>query len=470
MEYEYKTIIEPFRIKVVEPLPKLTRNERVAALEKAHFNLFSLPARAVTFDLLTDSGTSAMSAHQWAGIMEGDESYAGSISFEHFEQTIQDLTGMEFVIPTHQGRSAEYLLMRSQVKRKQVVVGNTHFDTTRANIENAGAEALDFPSPANLDSSSLDPFKGNMDLDKLGRYLEANSANTRGGFAAHAKVAMAIVTITNNSVGGQPVSLDNIRATRELLNSYGIPLFIDCARFAENAYLVKSRDPRCKDWSVKKIAQEFFSCADGALMSAKKDAFGNIGGFLATRRGELAQQIRNLMVITEGFPTYGGLAGRDLEALSIGLREVLDESYLAYRIRSVEYFGEGIEKAGFKTVKPFGGHAVYIDAGLSLPKIPPSQFPGWSLSVALFREIGIRSVEVGSVMLGKKDAKTGREIPAPKELVRLAVPRRVYTQSHVDYMVEGLAQLATTLGDLRGYRFIEEAPVLRHFTSKFAPL
>ncbi len=460
MDYKFKTIIEPFRIKVVEPLPMLTRRERELALENAHFNLFSLPARTVTFDLLTDSGTSAMSAHQWAGVMEGDESYAGSVSFDHFERAIQDLTGMEFVIPTHQGRSAEYLLTKSLVKSGQVVVGNTHFDTTRANIENAGAEALDFPSPANQEAGSLDPFKGNIDLEKLAAYFKTNSS----------RVAMAIMTVTNNAVGGQPVSLDNMKATRNLLDSHGIPLFIDCARFAENAYLLKCRDPRYKDWPVKRIAQEIFSLGDGALMSAKKDAFGNIGGFLAIRSPELARDLRNLMVVTEGFPTYGGLAGRDLEALAIGLEEVVNEEYLAYRIRSIEYFGEGIEKAGFKTIKPFGGHAVYIDAGASLPQVPPLQFPGLSLSVAMFRDIGIRSVEVGTLMLGKKDRKTGEEIPAPKELVRLAVPRRVYTQSHADYMIEGMSQLANTVSELRGYQFTEEAPVLRHFTSKFAPL
>ncbi len=460
MDYKFKTIIEPFRIKAVEPLPMLTCRERGLALEKAHFNLFSLPARMVTFDLLTDSGTSAMSARQWAGIMEGDESYAGSISYEHFERAVQDLTGMEFVIPTHQGRSAEYLLMRSLVKSGQVVIGNTHFDTTRANIENVGAEALDFPSPANRDSGSLDPFKGNIDLEKLAAYLKSNSS----------KVAMAIITITNNCVGGQPVSVDNMKAARDLLKPYGIPLFIDCARFAENAYLIKCGDPRYKDSPVKRIAQEIFLLGDGALMSAKKDAFGNIGGFLAIRSPEIARDIRNLMVITEGFPTYGGLAGRDLEALAIGLEEVLNEDYLAYRIRSIAYFGEGIEQAGFKTIKPFGGHAVYIDAGLSLPQIPPFEFPGLSLSVALFREIGIRSVEVGTLMLGRKDHKTGQEIVATKELVRLAFPRRVYTQSHADYMIEGMSQLAKTLSELRGYRFTEESPVLRHFTSKFAPL
>jgi tyrosine phenol-lyase len=457
MDFNYRTVIEPFRIKVVEPLPLPSRRERELALEKAYFNLFSLPARSVTFDLLTDSGTSAMSAHQWAGIMEGDESYAGSASFERFERAVQELTGMEFVIPTHQGRSAEYLLMKCLVKTGQVVVGNTHFETTRENIENAGAEALDFPSE---DSSALNPFKGDIGLANLATYLETNAP----------RVAAAIITVTNNAVGGQPVSLENIEAARDLLRPHGIPLFIDCARFAENDYFIKRRDPRYGDWPVKKIAQKMFTLADGALMSAKKDAFGNIGGFLALRCSGLATEIRNLMVVTEGFPTYGGLAGRDLEALAIGLEEVLDEDYLAYRIRSVEYFGEGIEAAGFNTVQPYGGHAVYIDAGLSLPHIAPPQFPGLSLSVALYRHIGIRSVEVGTVMLGRKHRETGLDIPASRELVRLAMPRRVYTQSHIDYMIEGLSQLANMTGTLRGYRFIEEAPVLRHFTSKFAPL
>jgi tyrosine phenol-lyase len=456
-DLKYETVIEPFRIKVVEPLPLLSRRERELALEAAYFNVFSLPARTVTFDLLTDSGTSAMSARQWAGMMEGDESYAGSMSFERFERAIQDLTGMEYVIPTHQGRSAEYLLMKSLVGSGQGVVGNTHFDTTRANIESAGAEALDFPNP---DGGELLPFKGNVDLAKLDDYLKTHAS----------RVALAIITVTNNAVGGQPVSLDNIAAARDLLRPHGIPLFIDCARFAENAYLIKRRDPRYGDWPVGKIARTMFALSDGALMSAKKDAFGNIGGFLALRSTELAGAIRSLMVVTEGFPTYGGLAGRDLEALAIGIEEVLNEDYLAYRIRSVQYFGEGIEAAGFHTVKPYGGHAVYIDAGAVLPHIPPSQFPGLSLSVALYRHIGIRSVEVGTLMLGRKDTKTGEDIQAPKELVRLAIPRRVYTQSHVDYMIEGLSQLANMTDSFRGYRFIEEAPVLRHFTSKFAPL
>lgn len=458
VEFQYKTIIEPFRIKMVEPLPILSTAQRRQILDRAHYNLFSIPAKHVTFDLLTDSGTSAMSARQWAGMMVGDESYAGSVSFENFEKSVQDITGMEFVIPTHQGRSAEYLLMKSSVSHGQKVIGNTHFDTTRANIENVGAEALDLPDETAKDSEKIEPFKGNINLPALKKELAAGPG----------KIALVIITATNNSVGGQPVSMANIRAASELLKSHGIPLFIDAARFAENAFFIKKREDGYADRPVKAIAQEMFSYADGALMSAKKDAFGNIGGFLAVRSPKLAQTLRNLMVITEGFPTYGGLAGRDLEALAVGLREILDEDYLTYRTRSVEYFGEGIEAAGFKTVKPYGGHAVYIDAGLSLPRIPAREFPGQSLSVALYEHIGLRSVEVGSVMLGRRDPKTGEEIPAMKELVRLAIPRRVYTQSHVDYMLEGMRQLARFMDQLPRYKFVEQAPVLRHFTAKFA--
>lgn len=460
MEFKYKTIIEPFRIKMIESMPILTTAQRRQVLKEANYNLFTIPARHVTFDLLTDSGTSAMSAEQWAGMMIGDESYAGSKSYEHFEKTVQDLTSLEFVVPTHQGRSAEHLLMKAAEVQGKTVIGNTHFDTTRANIETSGGEALDLPSPANKVSTAPEPFKGNIDTVALQEYLKKNAAKT----------SMIIMTVTNNSVGGQPVSMANIKETKKIASEHGIPMFIDCARFAENAYFIKHREEGYKNKTVKAIAQEMFSYADGALMSAKKDAFGNIGGFLAVKSKELAKTIRNLMVITEGFPTYGGLAGRDLEALAIGLKEIVDENYLSYRIRSVEYFGQGIEEAGFKTIKPYGGHAVYIDAGLTLPNIPALKFPGQSLSVALFEHIGIRSVEVGTVMLGRRDPKTGVEHPAPKELVRLAMPRRVYTQSHVDYMLEGIQQLSKILPELPGYEFVEQAPVLRHFTAKFKPV
>ncbi len=455
-----KTIIEPFRIKSVEPIRSLSAQERTARLEEAGYNLFKLKAQDVTFDLLTDSGTSAMSARQWAGIMVGDESYAGSPSFQRFEKTVQDLTGLPHVIPTHQGRSAEFLLMQAlSLGKGDIVAGNTHFDTTRANIEHSGAKALDLPCREGEDTQSEAPFKGNVDLDALAKLLARDAGRVR----------LVIVTVTNNSVGGQPVSMENIRGARRLLEPHRIPLFIDAARFAENAFFIRKREKGFGEKPVGEIAREMFSLCDGALMSAKKDAFGNIGGFLAIRNTELAEAVRSLMVITEGFPTYGGLAGRDLEALAIGLQEILDEDYLTYRLRSTEYFGEGIRAAGIPVVRPIGGHAVYIDAGTALPHIPWNHYPGQSMSVALYEGIGIRSVEVGSVMLGSRDPVTGEEKPAPRELVRLAIPRRVYTQSHVDYMIEMIGHLARRLGELRGYEIVWQPPVLRHFTAKFRP-
>ncbi len=452
-----KTIFEPFRIKVVEPLPVLDRAERIDAIRSSHFNLFSLPAERVTFDLLTDSGTSAMSSGQWSAMMLGDESYAGSKSYYKFQDAVQKITGMPYIIPTHQGRSAEALLCQAVLKPGMVVPGNTHFDTTRANIESKQAEALDLRSKESNHSEVSYPFKGNIDLSALKAICQSKRN----------QIPFVILTITNNSVGGQPVSLENIEATSALLKNYGIPLFIDAARFAENSYFIKVREKKYENDSIEKIAQKIFSYADGVLMSAKKDAFANIGGFLAVKDQGLAELVRALMVITEGFPTYGGLAGRDLEAIAVGLSEVLKEDYLTYRIRSTEYFGDGIEAAGFKVVKPFGGHAVYIDAGKSLPQISTQYFPGQALSVALYEEIGIRSVEVGSVMLGKRDPQTGEEIPAPQELVRLALPRRVYTQSHVDYMIEGLNELFTQVQSIRGYRISYQERFLRHFTARF---
>ena len=456
-----KTIFEPFKIKMVEALNQLSLKERQQALQKSKYNLFGLPADQVSFDLLTDSGTSAMSANQWAAMMKADESYAGAKSFFHFEQVIQDLTGFKYVIPTHQGRSAEYLLMKAALKPGQFVLGNTHFDTTRANIESSGAKAIDLPCKENEDSSTFAPFKGNIDLIALNNFLRDHPG----------QVAFVVMTVTNNSVGGQPVSLQNMKSTAEICRSYHVPIFIDCARFAENSYFIKIREPGQSHRSVKDIAQELFSYGSGgAMMSAKKDAFGNIGGFLAVRDVGLAEEIRRLMVITEGFPTYGGLAGRDLEALAVGLEEVLDENYLAYRIKSVEYFGSALEEMGYFTVKPWGGHAVYIDAAKSMTHIPVLQYPGQSLSVALYEQIGIRSVEVGTVMLGHRDFETGVEIPAPKELVRLAMPRRVYTQSHVDYMLEMAGYLKPHLGELRGYRITKQPQYLRHFTCEFEQL
>jgi tyrosine phenol-lyase len=455
-----KTIIEPFKIKMVEPLHQLTASERKAALNAAHENLFALPAASVTFDLLTDSGTSAMSASQWSAMMTADESYAGASSFYRFEKVIQELTGFPHVVPTHQGRSAEYLLMRAALKPGQYVAGNTHFDTTRANIESSGAKAIDLPCVEVMDSASSAPFKGNMDVERLGAFLRQHDG----------QVAFVITTVTNNSVGGLPVSLENVRQTSAVCREFRVPLFIDCARFAENAYFIKLHEPGQNGRSIREIARELFSYGDGTLMSAKKDAFGNIGGFLAVKDGGIAEEVRRLMVITEGFPTYGGLAGRDLEALAVGLDEVLDENYLAYRIRSVEYFGRSLEQLGYPTVKPWGGHAVYIDAGKALPHIPALQYPGQALSVALYEHIGIRSVEVGTVMLGHVDPVSGVETPALKELVRLAMPRRVYTQSHVDYMIEMAGHLHKFLPELRGFKITRQPRYLRHFTCHFERL
>jgi tryptophanase len=456
-----KTIIEPFRIKVVEPLSMLSGQERKNALEKAHYNLFGIPADRVTFDLLTDSGTSAMSSEQWSAMMRGDESYAGAKSYFRFEEAVQELTGLKFVVPTHQGRSAEYLLMKALFKKPgQYVLGNTHFDTTRANIESTGAKAVDLPCEETKDTASLFPFKGNMNISALNAFLSDHPG----------EVVLVIMTITNNSVGGQPVSLQNIKDARAVCNKFQVPMFIDCARFAENAYFIKQREPGQAHRSVKSIAQEVFSYADGAMMSAKKDAFGNIGGFLALNDQAITEEVRRLMVITEGFPTYGGLTGRDMEALAVGLREVLDEHYLSYRIRSVEYFGKGIESCGIPTVKPWGGHAVYIDAAKTLSHIPALQYPGQSLTVALYEHIGIRGVEVGTVMLGHYNVKNGDEKPAPHELVRLAMPRRVYTQSHMDYVIEVFGELTKNKSSICGLKILEIAPYLGHFTARLAPV
>lgn len=448
-----KTVIEPFKVKVVEPIPFVSPAKRNSLLQKVAYNLFKLPADTITFDLLTDSGTSAMSATQWSALMLGDESYAGSRSYYKFEAVVSELTGMEYVIPTHQGRSAEALLMPIMLKPGQTVIGNTHFDTTRANIEAQKANALDLPT-------HNPSFKGDIDLDGLGKQLQENAHNT----------PMVIMTVTNNAVGGQPVSMENLHKVQELVKTHNSLLFLDAARFAENAYFIKKMEKAYGNRSIKSIAQEMFSLADGVLMSAKKDAFGNIGGFLALRDQGLAEEVRSVMVITEGFPSYGGLAGRDLEALAVGLQEILEESYLAYRIRSVEYFSDGVAAAGFKVIKPSGGHAVYIDAGKSLPHIPWYRFPGQSLSIALYEHIGIRSVEVGSVMFGKFDPVSGKDSPAPFELLRLAMPRRVYTQSHVDYMLEMMTYLSPYSAQLPGYEILYQPKVLRHFTAEFRPI
>jgi tryptophanase len=453
-----KTIIEPFRIKSVEPIKITTREERERYLVDAGHNVFLLDAEDVLIDLLTDSGTSAMSHHQWAAMMEGDESYAGSRSWHRFEGVIKDIFGFEHVIPTHQGRAAERLLFGIMCKEGDVVPNNTHFDTTRANVEFTGAEAVDVVIPEGREPATYHPFKGNVDLEALENLIETVGVE---------RIPLIMITVTNNSGGGQPVSMANIKAVSKIARSYGIPLYMDACRFAENAYFIKLREEGYAAKSVKEIAQEIFSYADGCTMSAKKDAFANIGGFLCTNDGELARQEKDLLILTEGYPTYGGLAGRDLEAIAVGLNEVLEEDYLRYRFASTRYLGEHLAAEGVPIVQPPGGHAIYIDAKEMLPHIPPSRFPGQALACALYLEGGIRGVEIGSVMFGKKDPDTGAEIPSPMELVRLAIPRRVYTQSHVDYVVEVIVEVYKRREALKGLQITYEAPFLRHFTARF---
>lgn len=455
-----RTIIEPFKIKSVEPIKFTSREAREAILQRAFYNPFRIAAEDVLIDLLTDSGTSAMSSKQWAGIMDGDESYAGSRSFFRFEQMVRHLTGLKHIIPTHQGRAAERILFSIVGGKGKSIPNNTHFDTTRANVEFSGAEAVDCLNPTGLRPEVRADFKGNMDVDALERTIRAVGRD---------HVPLCMLTVTNNSGGGQPVSMQNIRETKALLSKYGIPLFLDACRFAENAYFIKKREPGYQEKSVREIAREMFSYVDGCTMSAKKDALVNIGGFLALNDDALAQQARNLLIVTEGFPTYGGLAGRDLEAMAQGLEEILDEDYLRYRIRSVEYLGEKLTAVGIPIVEPPGGHAIYIDAKRMLPHIPPGEYPGQAIVCELFRTGGIRSVEIGSVMFGRYDA-SGALISPAMELVRLAIPRRVYTQSHIDYVVEVAEEVYRNRASLPGYRITEEAPVLRHFTAKFEPL
>ncbi|MEW6511903.1 MAG: tryptophanase [Bacteroidota bacterium] len=455
-----KTIIEPFKIKSVEPIRFTTQQEREEVLRRGWYNLFMVPAEDVLIDLLTDSGTAAMSADQWAGMMRGDESYAGARSFYRFEAAVRELTGMKHIIPTHQGRAAEKILFTLVGGKGKVVPNNAHFDTTRANVEYSEAEAVDLPTAEGRDPDVVADFKGNMDVDALDALIRKVGA---------ANIPLCMVTITNNSGGGQPVSMQNLRDTKAVCARYGIPLFLDACRFAENAYFIKKREKGYTDKLAKEIAKEMFSYADGATMSAKKDAIVNMGGFLALNDDGLAARARNLLIVTEGFPTYGGLAGRDLEAIAQGLHEVLDEHYLMYRIRSVEYLGERLMRAGVPILQPPGGHAIYLNAKRFLPHIPPEQFPGQSLVVELFRVGGIRSVEIGSVMFGRTDA-AGRFVPARMELVRLAIPRRVYTQSHIDYVIEVVEECYHHRDAFKGYRIVEEPPMLRHFTAKFAPL
>jgi tryptophanase len=457
--FQATTIIEPFKAKVIEALPLPSRGERVEAAAAAAYNLFAVPADRVIIDLMTDSGTGAMSQEQWAGVMRGDESYAGAKSYYRFRDAVHDLTGMTHIIPTHQGRAAEKILFSAVTNADSAVPANTHFDTTRANIEHTGARALDFVIPEGTDPSAEHPFKGNVDIALLAAFLEEN----------HAQVPLVLVTVTNNSGGGQPVSLENLRAVRALVDRYKIPLFLDCARFAENAWFIKQREPGQADRSPKDIAHEMFRLSDGAMMSMKKDAFGNIGGFLALNDDRWAEQCRNLLILTEGFPTYGGLAGRDLEALATGLEEVLDPNYLAYRIASTAYLWRKLDAQGVPLLRPAGGHAVYLDARRFLPDVSALDLPGQALSVALYVEAGVRSVEIGTVMFGVRDA-SGVLQPASMDLVRLAIPRRVYTQSHIDYVAEAVGYLYEMRSRIGGMRIVHEPPALRHFTCRFEPV
>jgi len=444
-----KTIIEPFRIKSVEPIKMTTREQREEYITVANYNLFSLHADLVLIDLLTDSGTSAMSSEQWAGILRGDESYAGSKSFYKFHRAVSELMPFEHIIPTHQGRAAEKILFSVIGGEGKKIPNNTHFDTTRANVEYSGAEAVDLVIEEGKDPQKLHPFKGNMDIEKLEKFINENKVEN---------IPCVMMTITNNSGGGQPVSMQNIREVNSVCKKYNLPLIIDACRFAENAYFIKLREEGYADKSIKDIVREMFSYADGCTMSAKKDAFVNIGGYLCLNNNDWASEARNLLIITEGFPTYGGLAGRDLEAIAIGLEEITHEDYLQYRLRSTEYLGEKINAEGVPIVLPVGGHAVYIDAKAMLPHIPTEQFPGQSLAVELYLEGGIRGCEIGTVMFG--DA-------AQMELVRLAIPRRVYTQSHIDYVIEVIINVYKNKDKLKGMKFTYEPEVLRHFTAQF---
>lgn len=448
---------EPFRIKVVEPLRRVSREEREQLIQQAGLNIFAVPADSIYVDLLTDSGTSAMSDHQWAGMMMGDESYAGSKNFFHFQAAVREIFGYEHIIPTHQGRVAENLLFSTVLKPGDVVPNNIHFDTTRANIQHQGAEAADLVIDEGLDPTVQHAFKGNLDPNKLDALLREKGRE---------RVPLVMLTVTNNSGGGQPVSLANVRAVREVCTRHRVPLFFDACRFAENSYFVQQRESGCANKSIAEIAHEMFSHGDGCTMSAKKDGLVNIGGFLALNDAEWAQRITNLLILIEGFPTYGGLAGRDLEAIARGLREVLNEDYLAFRIGQVAQLGALLDQAGVPIVKPVGGHAVYIDAKSFLPNVPQSQFPGQALVVALYREFGIRAVEVGSLMFAQPDEQTGEMKYPQLELVRLAIPRRVYTTEHMRYVAESVIELHQQRDRLKGLRITYEAPVLRHFTAR----
>ena len=454
----FRTIIEPFRIKVVEPIRLTSAEERRRLIAAAGYNLFALHADDVLIDLLTDSGTSAMSAAQWGALMQGDESYAGARSWYRFEAAVRALMPFRHIIPTHQGRAAEAILFALLGGPGKCVPSNTHFDTTRAHVEASGAEALDLLDPPGLDPRSDHPFKGNMDLERLAQLLATRAAD----------VPCVMCTVTNNASGGQPVSLANLRGIAALAHRHAKPFFIDGCRFAENAYFIKLREPGQADRSVTDIVRDMFVLADGMTMSAKKDAFANMGGWLALNDDALAADARNRLILTEGFPTYGGLAGRDLEAIAQGLTEIVDEHYLEYRLRTSAYIAERLDALGVPVLRPSGGHAVFVDARAFLPHIPPLQYPGQALAVALYETGGVRSCEIGTVMFGRRP--DGSEAPAAMDLVRLALPRRVYTQSHADYLIEVFEQLLPRRGSLGGYRIVTAPPALRHFSARFAPL
>ncbi|HEY9787698.1 MAG TPA: tryptophanase [Candidatus Obscuribacterales bacterium] len=456
-----RTVIEPFRVKTVEPIKFTTASERQAILSRAGYNLFSVNAEDVIVDLLTDSGTSALSHEQWAAMMHADESYAGCKSFFRLRETVEKIFGFPEVIPVHQGRAAERLLFGQLVMSGDVIVSNTHFDTTRANIEALGATALDLPSREFLQSASMYPFKGDIDLESVADFLSRKD---------RPRMPFAMITITNNAAGGQPASLENLREYVRLLRAHDIPLFIDAARFAENAYLIKLRSPEYANQSIEQIVKSIFELAEGCLMSAKKDGLSNIGGFLALRDKQLASRLKEQLILTEGFPTYGGLAGRDLESIHVGLNEVLDESYLRYRAVSAEYLARGLLSHGIPISTPPGMHAIYVDAGRFLPHIPWHEFPGQVLVCELYLEAGVRACEIGSVMFGKTDPSTGKALPAKSELVRLALPRRAYSQSHYDYVIEALANVFDRKASLAGLKMVEAPCRLRHFTARFEPV
>lgn len=454
----FRTIIEPFRIHSVAPLRLTTPQQRRAAIAAAGYNLFNLHSDDVLIDLLTDSGTGAMSRDQWAAIQHGDESYAGSPSFEIFRDAVQTLFPFKHVIPTHQGRAAEKIIFTALGGKGKIVPSNTHFDTTRANVEYSGAEAVDLVIGEGRDPTNLHPFKGNMDVAALDAFLTEHAG----------QIPVVFMTITNNSGGGQPVSLQNLRETRDVCHKHGVPLFLDACRFAENAWFIRTREPGQEGRDVADIVRDMAALADGMTMSAKKDPMGNIGGWLALNDDALAEQCRNLLILTEGFPTYGGLAGRDLEALAQGLKEVVDHDYLRYRIRSTAYLGDALVKSGIPVLQPIGGHAVYLNARALLPHVPPLQYPGQAVAVALYEAGGVRGCEIGTVMFGRHP--DGSEAPAAMDLVRLAIPRRTYTQSHIDYVIEVCQQVAEKAPELRGYRIASEPAQLRHFTARFEPL